>query len=357
MNPMLPSEITESRAITPDDDPSSGPKISVIIPIYGNVGDLDRLIAALMRQSLKPHEIIVVDSSPQHLAHPPEGHNVKYIKNPIDLALSGDYNCGAQHATGDYLLLMQQDCLPGSDTDLEQNYSLLTPGRSAVTSSVTLPVEYWEKYNFWGQALMARWVGTFKQGISGKFDLIRADVFRKIKGYDPVTFSTAGEDMDLCLRLMQHGEVFVAPSQIIHFHNQSKRTRCIDIFKKHYQLAESFGALFRKWGFRLRYIPYAAHGAHHLAKYLYLLLPLIVVFPLRTLAFLLVATNFTNIEVWRIRSSKKFIFLVLNPVLFLVGVLATLKGFITGKQLYSVNKSGNKLRAKTAVQDDFLNNC
>jgi len=316
----------------------SGPKISAIIPIYGNVGDLSRLIATLMRQSLKPCEIIVVDSNPHDLANPPLGDTVKYIKNPVDLALSGDYNCGAKQAIGDYLLLMQQDCLPGSDTDLEQNYSLLTPGRSAVTSSVTLPLEYWDRYNFWGQALMARWVGTFKQGISGKFDLIRADVFRKINGYDPSTFSTAGEDMDLCLRLGQHGEVFVAPTQVIHLHNQSKRTTCSDIFKKHYQLAESFGALFRKWGFRLRTIPYASHGTHHLAKYLYLLLPFVVVFPLITLVSLLVATNFTNSEVWRIKSFKKFIFLILNPALFLVGAIGTLKGFMTGKQRYSINK-------------------
>lgn len=338
MNPMLQADTTDAGYKNLNNALLSVSKISVIIPIYGNTGNLDRLITVLMRQSLKPYEIIIVDSSTQHLVNPPKGNNVKYIKNPVDLALSGDYNCGAQHASGDYLLLMQQDCLPGSDTDLEQNYSLLTPGRSAVTSSVTLPVEYWEKYNFWGQALMARWVGSFKQGISGKFDLIRADVFRKISGYDPSTFSTAGEDMDLCLRLSQHGEVYVAPTQIIHLHNQSRCTRCVDIFKKHYQLAESFGALFRKWGFRLHTIPYASHGAHHLAKYLYLLLPFVVIFPVSTLFFLLVATNFTNIEVWRIKSLRRFIFLVLNPALFLVGALGTLKGFITGKQRYSINK-------------------
>lgn len=338
MNPILQTDTTDVGYKNLNNALLSISKISVIIPIYGNTGDLGRLIAVVMRQSLKPYEIIIVDSSPQQLANPPQGNNIKYIKNPVDLALSGDYNCGAQHATGDYLLLMQQDCLPGSDTDLEQIFSLLTPGRSAVTSSVTLPLEYWEKYNFWGQVLMARWVGTFKQGISGKFDLIRADVFRKINGYDPSTFSTAGEDMDLCLRLGQYGEVFVAPTQIIHLHNQSKRTRCVDIFKKHYQLAESFGALFRKWGFRLRAIPYASHGAHHLAKYLYLTLPFVVVFPLVTLAFLSVATNFTNIEVWRIKSWKKIVFVILNPALFFVGALGTLKGFIAGKQKYSINK-------------------
>ena len=61
------------------------PKISVVIPIYGNVGDLDKLIAALNGQTLKPHEIIVVDSSPKHLDNPPKGENVKYIKNPVDI--------------------------------------------------------------------------------------------------------------------------------------------------------------------------------------------------------------------------------------------------------------------------------
>jgi len=233
---------------------------------------------------------------------------------------------------------MQQDCVPGGDTDLEENLRLLTPGRVAVTSSVTLPEENWESYNFWGQALMARWVGTFKQGISGKFDLIRAEVFRKIGGYDTEKFSFAGEDMDLCLRLGLEGEVFVGPTQVIHQHNQSGKTACRDLFKKHYQLAESFGALFRKWGFRLRRVAYASHFSHHLAKYLYPLLPFCLVFPKCVVPFLIVAANFTNTEVWRIRSPKKLVFLFLNPALFLIGAAGTFKGIVTGKQRYSVNK-------------------
>jgi len=311
-------------------------RISVIIPIFGRLGDMDILLKTLNEQTLKPHEIIVVDSSPASLENVPPG--VRYLKNPVDMALSGDYNHAAQHATGDLLLLMQQDCLPGSDTDLENNMKLLTQERVAVTSSVTLPRDNWDRYNFWGQALMARWIGTFKQGISGKFDLIRADVFREIGGYDTRGFSFAGEDMDLYLRLSEHGEVFVAPTQVIHLHNQSQKTGCVDLFKKHYQLAESFGALLRKWGFKLAQIPYATSYSHHLAKYLYLLLPFCIFFPKYLVPFLFVATNFTNREVWRIRSSKRFVFLLLNPALFLVGLAGTLQGVITGKQRFSVNK-------------------
>lgn len=311
-------------------------KVSVIIPVFGRLGNAGYLIEKLNEQTVKPCEIILVDSSPVGLPKAPPG--VMYLKNPVDLGLSGDYNLGAERATGDILLLVQQDCIPSGNTDLEENLRLLSPGRVAVTSSVTLPKENWERYNFWGQALMARWTGTFKQGISGKFDLIRADAFRRIGGYDVKTFGFAGEDMDLCMRLSEHGEVFVAPTHVLHLHNQSRETRCRDLFKKHYQLAESFGALFRKWGFKLRKIPYASHFPHHLAKYLYPLLPLCFVFPKSLIPFLFVIANFTNLEVWRIKSPKKIVFLILNPALFLVGAFGTLMGFIVGRQRYSVNK-------------------
>ena len=310
--------------------PNPPPKISVIIPIYGNSGNIGRLIGQLRDQTLKPHEIILVDSSPDPLAIPPLG--ARHLKNPKDIALSWDYNFGARHAEGDYLLNMQQDCLPENEHAIEEVFEALIPGRVAVAATVTLPAQSWTNCNFWGQALMARWVGDVRQGISGKFDLIRTEVFRRINGYDTKNFSFAGEDMDLCIRLSEQGEVAVASTKVIHLHNQSQKTRCRDLFKKHFQLAESFGALFRKWGFKLAQIPYATNYSHHLAKYLYLLLPFSLLFPKYFIPFLLVATNFTNREVWRIQSPKKYLFLVLNPVLFLTGLVGTLKGLLTGKQ-------------------------
>lgn len=315
---------------------SPPPKVSVIIPVYGRLGNVHRLVEALRRQTLPPHEIILVDSSPTSSQEVPAG--VIYLKNPQDLALSGDYNHAARRATGDYLLLMQQDCLPGQDSDLADNLRLMTPNRVAVTSSVTLPRENWEQYSFWGQALMARWVGTYRQGISGKFDLIRAEVFHRIGGYDTKNFSFAGEDMDLYMRLSEQGEVWVAPTQVLHLHAQSRQTRCRDLFKKHYQLAESFGALLRRWGFRLARIPYASHLSHHLGKLLYLLLPLVCLYPLWLAPYLMVLGNLTNLSVFRLRSPKKWVFLLLNPALFIVGAVATAKGFVTGKQRFSVNQ-------------------
>lgn len=328
--------------------PTPTPKISVVIPIYGNVGDLDKLIAALNGQTLKPYEIIVVDSSPKHLDNPPKGENVKYVKNPVDVALSWDYNLGLKENTGDYQLNMQQDCIPEDNQALERLFNHLNaPGKNrvAAVALVTLPERIFDKYNFWGKVLMARWIGCVWQGISGKFDLIRLDVFRQIGGYDTKNFSFAGEDMDLFMRLSQHGEVFVAPDvEIIHYHHQSLKTGWVHLFKKHYQVAESFGALFRRWGSQLRKIPYTGHWTHHLAKYLY---PFAVLYPLAFLVpglalpvfvVLFVLTQFTNMESWKVKDAKTPWLLLVNPILFLAGLWGTIVGFVVGKQRYSQNK-------------------
>lgn len=322
--------------------PAPPPKISVVIPIYGNVGDLDNLLTALRNQTLKPYEIIIVDSSPKPLANPPQGPEVKYVKNPKDIALSWDYNLGLKENSGDYQLDMQQDCLPEDPTALERLYLyLVEPGKNRVAAlaQVTLPRRVFDGYNFWGKVLMARWIGRVQQGISGKFDLVRKDVFLKINGYNTESFSFAGEDMDLFMRLSQHGEVFVAPDvEIIHYHHQSLKGGWIDLFKKHYQLAESFGALVRHWGLQIRKIPYTGHWTHHLAKYLYPLVLLIPLAPVKMSVAIFFLSQFTNMESWRVLDIRTPLLLVVNPMLFLVRFWGSVVGFVTGKQRYSVNK-------------------
>lgn len=317
----------------------ANPRISVIIPIYGKAGDVSRLVDALQRQTLRPHEIILVDSSPRPIDTPPPGSRL--LKNPVDVALSWDYNLGLKEATGDYILNMQQDCLPQDSTALERMFQQLhaVPGRVSVVALVTLPEENFLRYGFWGQVLMAKWVGRIRQGISGKFDLHRRDVYQGIGGYDTERFHFAGEDMDLFLRLSERGEVFVSDVEVIHLHFQSQKQSWDHVAKKHYQLAESFGALFRKWGFKLRRIPYAGHWTHHLSKYLYLLLPLLPFFPSAVLLAVIIGSNLTNMEAWRVKSWKTWICLpFFNVYLFFVSFAGTVLGLLTGRQRYSQNK-------------------
>ena len=320
----------------------ANPKISVIIPIYGKAGDLPRLIDALHAQTLRPHEIILVDSSPQPIAKALPG--TRLVKNPVDIALSWDYNLGAKEATGDYILNMQQDCVPSDASALERMFSQLhaVPGRVSVVALVTLPEEVFQHYDFWGQVMMAKWVGRIRQGISGKFDLHRREIYLgAVGGYDTEHFHFAGEDMDLFIRMSQRGEVWVSDVEIIHLHFQSQHQSWKHVAKKHFQLAESFGALFRKWGFALRRIPYAGHWTHHFAKYLYGLVPLLLVpqFCVPAALAIVVGSNLSNMESWRVKAWKTWAYLPLfNVFLFFVGFVGTALGLLTGKQRYSVNK-------------------
>src|SRR5690349_12464729 len=121
--------------------PHPPPKISIIVPIFGNSGDIHRLVNKLKRQTIKPYEIILVDSGPHPLIDAPEG--TRHLKSPQDVALSWDYNLGAQQAEGDYLLNMQQDCLPESEHAIEVLFETLTPSRVAVMATVNLPLDNW----------------------------------------------------------------------------------------------------------------------------------------------------------------------------------------------------------------------
>lgn len=300
------------------------PKISVVIPIFGNEGDLPRLIAALQSQTLPPTEILLVDGSPKPLATPPPG--TRLLRSQPGSLLGEDYDFGAKNATGDYLLFMQQDCVPKDATALERMFRQLTPERVSVVALVTLPEDCFRGYNFWGQVLMARWLGCVKQGVSNKFDLHRREVVSRIGWMQVWPPQLAGEDMDLFMRLRCQGEVFVSDVEVMHYHHQRATMGAGDVLRRHFRLAESFGALFRKWGFALRRVPYAEHWSHHLGKYLYLLIPLLPFAPLPVGLALFVGSNLANFEAWRVRSWQTPLLLLFNPCLFVAGLLGTLLG-------------------------------
>jgi glycosyltransferase involved in cell wall biosynthesis len=316
------------------------PKISVVVPIFGNAGDLPKLVAALQAQTLPPHEIILVDPSPRPLAAAPAG--TMLLRNPQNLSLNSDYNLGASRATGDFILNMQQDCVPEDSRALEKMFTQLTPGRVTVVAQVTLPTEYFARYNFWAQVLMARWVGAVRQGVSGKFDLHRREIWDAIGGYNRTRFHRGGEDMDAFLRLSAHGEVFISDVECVHYHPMSPRTTWLDVLRKNTRLAGTFGELFRVWGASLRKNPYAGHWYHHLAKYLYVLVPFWLLSSLvswKLAAFLgaliFVGSNLCELAPWKIKSWQRVWLLLFNPVSFLACCVATGFGFLrqphTGK--------------------------
>jgi len=88
-------------------------KISVIIPTYNSEEDIERAITSLLTQTLKPHEIIVVDggSTDSTTEIAGEFRDVNLIINHKSHRPGSSRNLAADIAEGDVLFFFDSDCI------------------------------------------------------------------------------------------------------------------------------------------------------------------------------------------------------------------------------------------------------
>lgn len=101
-------------------------KVSVVIPTYYRPDDLSELFNSLLRQTVKPFEVIVIDDTPTDAVNivcekcktkfESVGTRLIYIKNPRERSAAIARNVGAEIARGDAILFLD------SDVVLYQNY-------------------------------------------------------------------------------------------------------------------------------------------------------------------------------------------------------------------------------------------
>ena len=94
--------------------PKSEAKVSVVIPVYNGSRTIRATVECLLRQSHRPHEIIVVDDgSTDGTAEVLKvfGEGVRVISKPNGGPASAR-NSGARAATGDFVAFTDGDCLP-----------------------------------------------------------------------------------------------------------------------------------------------------------------------------------------------------------------------------------------------------
>lgn len=88
---------------------------SIIIPTYNRPGDLETTVASILRQTVSPREIIVVDDG--DLGEPPlrsralrQGVHYLYIKKPRGMrGLTRSRNLGVEKASGDIIFFFDDD--------------------------------------------------------------------------------------------------------------------------------------------------------------------------------------------------------------------------------------------------------
>lgn len=96
-------------------------KVSVIIPTYERLDDLTNLFESLLKQTIQPFEVIIVDDTPsQHIENLCKkfsskfesiGINLWYIKNQRYRSAAVARNIGAKKAREEYLLFLDSDVI------------------------------------------------------------------------------------------------------------------------------------------------------------------------------------------------------------------------------------------------------
>jgi len=212
-------------------------EISIIIPVYNNLAE-----SILEHDGSEAFEIVVVDdgSSDETADYLAKCRGIKVIANDENLGFIGSCNAGASQAKGKYLVFLN------NDTQVTENWlgALMEPFQKPDTGIVGARLVYPS-----GQLQEAGGI-VFKDGsgwnygrlgsahaskvqfvseadyVSGACLAIRAEVFRKLGGFDTYYSPAYYEDTDLCFQVRTLGlkVVYQPKSTIVHFEGISSGT-------------------------------------------------------------------------------------------------------------------------------------
>lgn len=193
----------------------SHPRYSVIIPVYNRPDEVDELLESLSHQILKDFEVLVVE----------DGSSVpcKEVTDKYRLSMEVRYyakpnsgpgqtrNYGAERSRGEYLLILDSDCilpegyLQAVEAELEREPADAFGGPDRAHTSFT-PVQKAINY-----AMTSFFTTGGIRGGKKKMDKfyprsfnmgVRADVYKALGGFSNMRF---GEDIDFSIRIFKNG--------------------------------------------------------------------------------------------------------------------------------------------------------
>lgn len=224
--------------------------VSVIIPTLNAEHEIEDLLAALERQSLRPMEILVVDSAS-------DDDTVPLVKTHEGIRLLQiercDFNHGATRdmalraTTGDFVCFLTQDALPASDAYLER---LVTPmvgdpsialvsGRQLPKADARRFEQLVRSFNYPDSPSVRSKSDLNKRGIKTFFASDSCSAYRRTAYLDCGGFEyvNTNEDMLMAARFVASGlKVAYEPgAEVYHSHNltpsqQFARNRAVGMF-------------------------------------------------------------------------------------------------------------------------------
>src|SRR5574344_1214561 len=190
-------------------------RYSFIIPVFNRPDEIDELLRSLTEQSYKDFEVIVVDDgsdrSCRNIVEGYEGNidiHYYYKKNS---GPGQSRNFGAERSKGEYLIVLDSDCvippdyLKDIDEELRNTLSdaFGGPDRAHASFTDTQKAISYSMTSFFTTGGIRGGKKKLDKFYPRSFNMgIRRDVYRKLGGFSKMRF---GEDIDFSIRIFKAG--------------------------------------------------------------------------------------------------------------------------------------------------------
>lgn len=190
-------------------------RYSIIIPVYNRPDEVDELLNSLTQQTVRNFEVIVVEDGSsvtcEHVVKQYEQQlNIRYFNKP-NSGPGQTRNYGAERSSGEYLLILDSDCIlpPGYLAAIEEELKRQPadafggPDRAHDSFTSTQKAINYAMTSFFTTGGIRGGKKKMDKFYPRSFNMgLKADVYRALGGFSKMRF---GEDIDLSIRIFKGG--------------------------------------------------------------------------------------------------------------------------------------------------------
>lgn len=232
--------------------------MSVILPIFnGANGSLEKCLISVVNQSYSNIEIIALNDASSDNSHELAKNillnveNARLINHTQNMGLAATINHGLEEVSGDYILLLEQDCILSNPKVIEQSINFL---QEHLEIDVLIGTQLWnpDGLNFFQRFIEFRLGHLESRTDTDFYDETltenKCDIFRKkvfdITGKFSERFSFAGEDHEFSLNAYDHKVKMVKSNRLSYYNSLDGEKDLISIARKEYNYGKSMPMLF-----------------------------------------------------------------------------------------------------------------
>ena len=191
------------------------PHLSLIIPVYNRPNEVEELLDSLTRQSETNFEVVIVEDGSKETCQ----HVVETFKDKLDVSYfyipnggpGNARNHGAKQSKGDYLIVLDSDCILPPDYIKSVNKELKETGADAFGGPDKASDSFTDVQKAINYSMTSFFTTGGIRGGKKKMDKfyprsfnmgVKRDVYAALGGFSKMRF---GEDIDFSIRIFKGG--------------------------------------------------------------------------------------------------------------------------------------------------------